>query len=298
MLGTKGGRTVLAIRYPEILDQPPRVQDWSFDDRDAIAYALSLGLGNDPMDAGTLPFLYERGLKVVPTFPTVIAWIADPTFASLGADPLTALHGAQKIELHRSIELPLKVRVQGRVVDVFDKGEGRGAVMMIRHEMTDLRDGGKIATLTTTCFARAEGGCGGSSAEQPKPHAVPARRPDQRIEFPTRIDAAFLYRLTGDRNPLHVDPDLARRAGFDRPILHGLCSFGICCRAVLAAYADFDPARVWSQEARFVSPVYPGETLVVSLWRDADVISFEASVGGRDSLVIKNGKALLRSSAG
>lgn len=284
----------MTISYPAILNRVAPPQRWSLSDRDAILYALCLGLGHDPTDERTLPFVYEKQLRVVPTLPTVMAWVAEPTFTNLGVDPVTALHGEQKIELHRPLQVPAQVNLQGSVVNVHDKGPGRGALVVTRHIISDLADGLPIATLTTTCFARSEGGCGGSDAAAPQPHSVPARPPDRCVDLPTRPDSALLYRLTGDRNPIHADPQVARAAGFARPILHGLCSFGLTCRAVLETYADFDPARIASHQARFSSPVFPGETITVDLWRDGAVVSFEARVKERGVTVIKNGKCELR----
>lgn len=284
----------MAIRYPDVLSHrcAPEVREW--DERDAIIYALAVGLGSDPLDSRALPFVYEPALKVVPSFPTVLAWVAEPTFEQLGVDPVTALHGEQKIELHRHIGFPLKVSVHGSVVDVFDKGSGRGAVVVTRHEIADLADGRPIATLTTTCFGRAEGGCGGSTDPAPSPHRVPERAPDSVLDVPTRPDLALLYRLTGDRNPIHAEPAAARAAGFERPILHGLCSFGITCRAVFETYAGFDPDRILSHQARFSSPVLPGQTLSVEMWRDGNEISFQARVKESGRLALSNGKCVLR----
>jgi acyl dehydratase len=284
----------LTIHYPAVLNYKSPAQDWSFTERDAMLYALCLGFGSDPMNERTLPFVYEKQLKVVPTLPTVMAWVVEPTFAALGVDPRSALHGEQKIELHRAIAMPLKVRVQGSVLEVYDKGADRGAILMTRHVITDAADGGNVATLTTSCFARAEGGCGGSAGAPPRPHAVPGRPPDQSLDIATRADLALQYRLTGDRNPIHAEPDAARSAGFARPLLHGLCSFGISCRAVLEVYADFDPRRIAAHQARFASPVYPGEILTVDLWRDDEVVSFEARIKARGVTVMKNGKSVLR----
>jgi acyl dehydratase len=284
----------VTIRYPAVLTHRSDSQTWSFSDRDAILYALCVGLGADPMNPRTLPFVYENQLQVVPTLPTALAWIAAPTFAQLGVDPVTALHGEQKIELHRIIAVPSTVTVQGSVVEVYDKGRGRGAVIVTRHVLTDADDGGAVATLTTTCFARAEGGCGGSSRAPPQPHPIPGRPPDHSLDIVTRPELALLYRLTGDRNPIHADPEAARSAGFDRPLLHGLCSFGISCRAVLEIYAGFDPARMASHQARFAAPVYPGETLTIDLWRDGAVVSFEGRIRARGVTVIKNGRSELR----
>jgi acyl dehydratase len=284
----------VTIRYPAVLEHESPAQEWSFTDRDAMLYALCVGFGGDRTDERTLPFVYEKHLKVVPTLPTVLAWIAEPTFEALGVDPITALHGEQKIELHRTMTMPLKLIARGSVLEVHDKGAGRGAIIVTRHVLWDAGDGGKLATLTTTCFARAEGGCGGSLDAPAKPHAVPSRSPDHSVDVVTRPDLALLYRLTGDRNPIHVEPDAARRAGFDRPLLHGLCSFGMSCRAVLESYADFDPARIASHQARFAAPVYPGETLTFDLWRDGSDVSFEARIRTRGVTVIKNGRSVLR----
>src|SRR5690606_8667760 len=268
-------------------------------------YALCLGFGTDPLDERKLAFVYgppasveglhhDRRLKVVPTLPTVLAWVAEPTFTELGVDPVSALHGEQKIEIHRPMPCPVTLSVQGRVLDVYDKGAGRGAIVVTQHVISDAADGVPIATLTTTCFGRAEGGCGGSASPAPAPHVVPARPADRSIDIATREDLALLYRLTGDRNPIHADPAIARAGGFERPILHGLCSFGITCRAVLETFAALDPSRIASHQARFSSPVYPGETLTVDLWRDGDVVSFEARVAARQVTVIKSGKCVLR----
>jgi acyl dehydratase len=284
----------VTISYPAILNHRPDAQTWSFDDRDAILYALCLGLGGDPVNAVTLPFVYEKHLKVVPTLPTVLAWVAQPTFTALGVDALTALHGEQKIELHRTMTVPVTLIVQGRVLDVYDKGDGRGALVVTQHVLSDAHHGDAIATLTTTCFARAQGGCGGSVHAPPAPHVVPSRPPDRTLDIVTPPDLALLYRLTGDRNPIHTEPAIARAAGFDRPLLHGLCSFGISCRAVLEVYAEFDPACIASVQARFAAPVFPGETLTIDLWRDNDVVSFEGRVQARGVTVLKNGRSLLR----
>ena len=284
----------MSIRYPAVLSVESPVQTWSFGHSEAILYALCLGFGGDPMGARELPFVLERNFKVVPTLPTVLAWIARPTFEELGVDAITALHGEQKIELHGELSVPVTLRVQGRVLEVYDKGVGRGATVLTQHRMTDAADGRLVATLTTTCFARAEGGCGGSVSPAPVPHAVPQRLPDHSLDVPTRADLALLYRLTGDLNPIHADPEIALRAGFQRPILHGLCSFGITCRAVLQTVAAYDCGSIASHQARFAAPVYPGETLTVDLWRDGEVVSFEARIKQRGVTAIKNGCCVLR----
>jgi acyl dehydratase len=283
----------MAIDYPAILDRRAVIERHTWTDHDFIQYALCLGFGNDPLDERALKFVYESELSAVPTMPTVLAWLAPPTFTELGVDPITALHGEQRIDLHRPIPVPVTVSVEGSVVGVYDKGKGRGAVIVTQHVIRDVADGAPIATLTTTCFGRAEGGCGGSREDVPKPHAVPARPPDVSLDFPTRPDLALFYRLTGDRNPIHAVPRVARDGGFPRPILHGLCSFGITCHAVLKAFADLDPTRIASHQARFSAPVFPGETLTVDLWRDGEIVSFEVRVQERNLTVMKHGKSVL-----
>ena len=154
-------------------------------------------------------------------------------------------------------------------------------------------DGEKLATLVASRFARGDGGFGGPSEGQPEPHQVPTRSPDMSVDISTRPDQALVYRLCGDRNPLHSDPEFAKRAGFPRPILHGMCTYGITCRGVLQTYADYDPSAFRQHVARFSSPVYPGETVTMELWKDGNVISFEAKVKARGVTVIKSGKTVL-----
>jgi len=284
----------MPIQYPEILDTVVPEQLWTWEERDTILYALCLGFGADPLDNGNLSYVREPGLMAMPTAPTVIAWIAEPTFTRLGIDPALALHGEQKIEVHRPIPAAWTARVSGRVRSVIDKGRNKGAIVVTEHTLTDNTTGELVATLTTTCFARGEGGCGGGATPVKRPHLIPARAPDASVSFPTRPDLALFYRLTGDRNPLHADPAAAREGGFDRPILHGLCSFGMTCRAVLQTFGNNDPACIASHQARFASPVFPGDILTVDLWREEPgIVSFEARVEARGVKVISNGKTVL-----
>jgi acyl dehydratase len=151
-----------------------------------------------------------------------------------------------------------------------------------------------LATLTTTCFARDSGGCGSAGEQVPSPHVGPSREPDHRVRYQIRPDAALLYRLTGDRNPLHADPTAAQAAGFKRPILHGLCTFGMTCRAVLERIVAWQPEHIASHEARFTAPVYPGDTLEIALWQDGSTVSFQATVPDRGVTALANGKVTLR----
>jgi len=282
----------MPIQYPEILSLKSDPQPYKWGDRETMLYALGIGLGADPMNETELPFVYESGLKAVPTMATVVAWGAGPPAAGMGINYLMVVHGEQKVEFHKTFPTEAEITAEGRILGAYDKGE-KGAVIYTETVLKDARSGEKIATLTGSTFARGDGGFGGPSEGAPEPHEVPTRAPDKTVEFSTRPDQALIYRLSGDRNPLHSDPKIAKMAGFPRPILHGLCTYGVTCRAVLQEYADFDPAKIKSHQVRFSSPVFPGETIVVDLWKDGDVVSFEARVKERGVTVVKNGKTQL-----
>ncbi|HWW46682.1 MAG TPA: MaoC/PaaZ C-terminal domain-containing protein [Xanthobacteraceae bacterium] len=285
----------MPINYEEAIKLQNLGQKFSWTDREVMLYALGIGMGADPMDERELQFVNEgaltpRPLKVVPTFASVAAWGDTP--GHIDINWLMVVDGERDITFHKPLPPAAHITADSRVVEIFDKGEGKGAVIL---RETILRDAGgdKLATLLASRFARGDGGFGGPKREQPQAHAVPTRAPDRTVDISTRPDQALLYRLCGDRNPLHSDPEFAKRAGFPRPILHGMCTYGITCRAVLQTYADFDPAAFRQHAVRFSAPVFPGETVSVDLWKDGDVISFEARVRERGVTVIKNGKALL-----
>jgi len=283
----------MAISYPDILDikSVPQTREWT--DRDTMLYALGIGMGSDPMNEAELPFVFEAGLKGVPTMATCMAWGGGPSAGLMGINFMLVVHGEQKVEIHKPLPTECIVELDGRVLGAWDKGAGKGAVIVVETTMKDKKNGELLATLTSSIFARGDGGFGGPAEGAPEPHQVPDRAPDVSLDFPTTENQALIYRLSGDRNPLHADPNFAKMAGFPRPILHGLCTYGITCRAVLQAYADMDPAKIKSHAIRFSSPVFPGETVTVDLWRDGDVVSFEARVKERGVTVAKNGKSEL-----
>jgi acyl dehydratase len=280
----------MPIAYPEILQQKSDGQAFSWDAKDAIIYALGVGMGADPMDERELAFVYEKELKAVPTMAGVVAWGAG--VGASGINYLLVVDGERKIEFHKPMTIQGKVTAASRIVGAWDKGPGKGAVIVSETVLVDSA-GERMLTITGSLFARGDGGFGGPSEGQPEPHAVPTRTPDMSVDIPTRPDQALIYRLSGDRNPLHCDPAVAKAAGFPRPILHGMCTYGITCRAVLQTYAGYDPARFKTHQARFSAPVFPGETITVDLWKDADVVSFEARIKDRGVTVIKNGKTVL-----
>ncbi len=280
----------MAIAYPDILKLKTEGQTFRWDAKDTIIYALGVGLGADPMDETELDFVYEKALKPVPTMAGVIAWGA--AAGDMGINFLMVVDGERKIEFHKPMKTSGEVKSVARVLGAYDKGAGKGAVIVSETQLFD--EAGDLAiTITGSMFARGDGGFGGPSEGQPEPHAVPTRAPDMTVDIPTSPDQALIYRLSGDRNPLHCDPQVAKAAGFPRPILHGMCTYGVTCRAVLQTYAGYDPSRFKSHQARFSSPVFPGETISVDLWKDGDVISFEARSKERGVTVIKNGKTVL-----
>jgi acyl dehydratase len=283
----------MAIAYPAVLELKTADEPLSWKDRDAMLYALGIGLGSDPLNESELPFVYENGLKAVPTLATVLAMTPGYTrlLAQSGVNFARVVHGEQSLEWRRPFPAEGQGTAQSRIAAAYDKGE-RGAILIVETELKD-GSGDVLATLKSLIFARADGGFGGPSEGEPPPHPRPDRPADASVDIPTRPDQALLYRLSGDRNPLHADPAFAKLVGFPRPILHGLCTFGITCRALLQTYTDFDPAPLKSLGARFSAPVFPGETVTVDLWRDGQTIAFEARVKDRDAVVIRNGKAVI-----
>ncbi len=281
----------MALDYADLMARRCRDRvTWG--ERDAMLYALGIGLGTDPTDERELRFVSEQNQRVFPTFAVVLGFAGGP-LSDLEIDRRFQLHGEHAIELFGAIPPAGAVVSEGRMLGAWDKGQGKGAVFC-QEKLLYLDGSDKpLARILTTAFGRAEGGFGGPREGQPSPHPVPERRPDARIDIPTAGNQALIYRFSGDWNPLHVSPNFARSSGFERPILHGLCTFALTARAVLAAFTEGEPARLHAHQARFSAPVFPGETVSVDLWRDGDVVSFEARVTARNATVIRNGRAVI-----
>ena len=285
----------MTIHPDKLFNWPFKEVEQTYTVRDSIIYALGLGFGADPLDEGQLNFTFEeRDFKAVPTMAAVLCtpgfWVRDP---ESGVDWKKVLHGEQAIELHRPLPPKATIKARSRITDIIDKGKGKGALFFAERTLVDGATDEPLATLKSTTFARGDGGFGGPSGPQPEPHVLPNREPDGVCDLPTLPQAALIYRLSGDPNPLHADPQVAAAAGFDRPILHGLCTLGIAGHAILKTYCDYDTARFKSLNLRFSSPVFPGETIRTEMWRDGKNVSFRAKVVERDIVVLNNGLSVV-----
>lgn len=260
--------------------------------KDCILYALGVGLGHDPTNEDELAFVYEKDLKVLPTMATVLGyngpWV---DHLETGIDWIKVVNGEQGFTLHRPLTRQGVVVGHTRMVDVIDKGAGRGALVLTERKVTDKVTGALIATVTQTIFCRGDGGFGGPPRQALPPHPIPDRAPDEICELSTRPETALIYRLSGDYNPLHADPAAAKAAGYPRPILHGLATFGVCGHAVLKTMCGYDTARLVAFSGRFSAPVFPGETIRTEMWRDGAEVSFRARVAERDVIAIDHGRA-------
>ena len=275
---------LLNLKFPAI--------DYTATPHDAMLYALGIGIGDRPEDPRDLQFVYEQGLKMFPSQVNVIChpggWVMNPV---LEIDWVKLLHGEQAFDMHKPLVPGATYVGSYRVQGVVDKGAGKGALLFLRKELREKGHDDVVSTVDSTYFLRGDGGCGGTGMQAPAPHAIPDRPSDSTISIPILPRAALIYRLSGDYNPIHADPVLARKAGFDKPILHGLCSLGVATRAIVQAACDDQSERLKSLQLRFSSPVYPGETLVTELWRDGNTISFRSRVAERDVIVLNNGRA-------
>ncbi|MDR2188091.1 MAG: 3-alpha,7-alpha,12-alpha-trihydroxy-5-beta-cholest-24-enoyl-CoA hydratase [Azonexus sp.] len=278
------------------------VKNWNFGDivhtytqRDTMLYALGIGMGNNPLDAGELRYVYEKNLAAVPTMVAVLGtpgfWWRDP---KTGADWVKLVHGEQRIRLCKPLPTEGTVVAKNQVLSLTDKGEGKGAIAVIRRQIFNVPDRELLAESTQVTFLRGDGGFSGQSGvSDPGPEAlpsVPERNPDIEVDLPILEQAALIYRLSGDYNVLHADPEVAKAAGFHRPILHGLCTFGMAAHAVLRECCGYDAARLRSFSVRFTTPVYPGETVRFHIWKEGNsILRLRARVEARDVVVLNNG---------
>lgn len=271
---------------------PPGRHSWS--EADVVLYHLGLGAGADPMAEGELEYVLEDRLKVLPSFGVILPFDVLGGLAGLDGFDVNLtllLHGEQELELPGPLPTAGEVTTTARVEHVYDKG--KGALVIV--ETTSATDAGEVLCVNRfSSFLRGEGGFGGDSGPalvDPRPE----RDPDLVVERPTLPQQALLYRQSGDRNPLHADPAYAARGGFDRPILHGLCSYGIAAKAVVDEVLGGDVGAVAGYRARFAGVVFPGETLVERIWQEGEEIVFEVMTKERETPVLSNAVISVRS---
>ena len=282
----------MSIDHDRLINWPIPEARQDYTEKDTILYALAVGVGSrDP--AADLAMLYERGLKALPTMAVTLAtgpmWVTD---RETGIDVTRMLHGEESLVIHNPLPAAGSVVGRSRVAAIYDKGPDKGAVMVLERTLHDEQSDALLATCRTSAFLRGNGGFGGSPAGQAQPHPIPDRPADASIDLPTLPQQAAIYRLTGDTNPLHIDPAFAARAGFEGPILHGLCTFGIAARGVIALVAGNDPSALRRLDVRFARPVFPGDTLRLDLWHEADGrVAFRIHSQERQQVVIDNGCA-------
>lgn len=269
---------------------PPIRHTYTF--RDTILYALGLGVGADPMSESDLPFVYEEGLKAIPSMSCVLAspgfWLSDP---ELGVEWEKVLHGEQYFSLEKPIPAAGTVRGEFKLIGVEDKGVEKGAVVFLERRLYNDETNELLGVVRTTTIARGDGGCGSWGDVLRPPSALATRDPDLVVDVETLPRQALIYRLSGDYNPVHADPKVAKRGGFDRPILHGMCTYGIATYVIVQRFCDGQPERFKEIFARFSSPVFPGDTIRFEFYRESDSIRYRARVLDRNVVVLDRGLA-------
>jgi len=282
------------ISYERLKNWPFPSVEQTYTARDTMLYALGVGLGADVLDARQLRYVYEEDLRTLPTMPVVLAspgmWMRDP---ASGIDWVRMLHGEQQLRIVEPLPVAGTIIGQTRIREICDKGPGKQALLYIEREIRDKATGRLYSVLEQTVVCLGQGGFHGPRNAAPLPHRIPERKPDAAFAQRILPQGALLYRLSGDMNPLHADPKVAKAAGFEAPIFHGLGTLGIAGHAVLRTCCDYDASRFRSMQVRFASPVFPGETVRTDIWQDGNIVSFRCSIIERDEVVIDNGRVEL-----
>ena len=262
--------------------------------KDCMLYALGVGIGIDPLNEESLRFVYEENLKVLPSQSVMTAhpgfWAKEE---DTGLDWAKVLHAGQEIIMHAPFLSEGTVEAKTRITSVTDKGQRIGALIVSDRVVSDVATGEDICTLVTTILARGDGGFGGERKATPKTDIIPKSEPDIVCDLPTQPQQALIYRLTGDFNPLHASPTVARNAGFKAPILHGLCTMGVATHALIKSCCDYDTSRFKRMRLRFCAPVYPGETIRTEIWINGNEMAFRCKSLEQDKVVINNGYLLV-----
>ena len=277
----------MPINYDEIMSMTSENVEISYSDKDSILYSLGVGLGNDPMNLAELKYVYENSQVALPSMATNFQYHS-PLLLKANINFILVVHGEQKLSFTNPLPVSGDFISNAKVIGCYDKGAGKGAIIDVETTINLKKDNTEICKLVSTTFARGDGGFGGP--ESPKSEIFKTEGdPDFVHEIKTKPDQALIFRLSGDYNPLHSDPNFAKTAGFEKPILHGMCTYGIACRSLVESVCEGDAKRLKKFDCRFSSPVYPGETIVTEMWKNGSKVYYQSKVKERDKIVIKNG---------
>ena len=280
----------MAINYDHLMNlHIPEVYQ-TYTKEDSMLYALSLGVGKDPTDLRQLPFVYEENQRCLPSFGTVLGhpgfWLRD---METGVAWEKIVHAQHELIIHRPLPVSAEIIGYQKIVDVIDRGADRGAMIIWQRSIVDAATKEALCTINQYMLARADGGFGGPGKQLDALPSLPDREADAALVYQSDPQMALLYRLNGDWNPLHADPKVAKVAGFDRPILHGLATWGRAATDVMSRYCDNNPDRISRIAGRFTAPVYPGESFRTEMWQEGNNIHFRVVAVERNLVAINNG---------
>ena len=282
----------MTINYDEIMNLTSENVEISYSDKDSILYSLGIGLGNDPMNLNELKYVYENSQSVLPSMATNFQYHS-PLLLKTNINFIMVVHGEQRLSVTNALPVSGDFIANAKVIGCYDKGPARGAIIEVETTVKNKKNNEEICKLVSTTFARGDGGFGGPDSPK-KEIFIPDGEPDYISEVSTKPDQALIFRLSGDYNPLHSDPNFAKAAGFEKPILHGMCTYGIACRSLVNEICENDASKLKRFDCRFSSPVYPGETIITEMWKKDKMIYFNSKVKERDKLVLKNGVSVIK----
>ena len=282
----------MTINYDEIMNLTSENVEISYSDKDSILYSLGIGLGNDPMNLNELKYVYENSQSVLPSMATNFQYHS-PLLLKTNINFIMVVHGEQRLSITNALPVSGDFIANAKVIGCYDKGPARGAIIEVETTVKNKKNNEEICKLVSTTFARGDGGFGGPDSPK-KGIFIPDGEPDYVSEVSTKPDQALIFRLSGDYNPLHSDPNFAKAAGFEKPILHGMCTYGIACRSLVNEICENDASKLKRFDCRFSSPVYPGETIITEMWKKDKMIYFNSKVKERDKLVLKNGVSVIK----
>lgn len=284
----------MSILYPDVLETQcgPSALGWRA--RNIREYSQAIGVEPKSLSRSVRRKFGQRKAAIIPKFLSVVARNACPRFEAIGIDERDVIHAAQSIVFHAPVPNCAIAEGHGQVIGVRDHGSSKGVFVILCMELIHASSRCPIATATTTLFSRRSQVVGQPPVMVPERHTIPNCEPDFSIDYPFQLDRAQRFSELGDKNPLHLDASFARTAGYSGPIIHGHCTFGIACHAVLETLAGLDPNQIASHHARFVSPIVPGDVVTIELWKSEKFVSFVGRIKDQDRKVIDNGRCYLR----